>query len=94
LGTEVRNVAPGLSPVVGPVDGEQRLVERTQLAFVDLTQARAAESEPAERGLGSSGDSSDRVRANVRDHGFRASGPKPCRLADFAQALRTVMADD
>ena len=77
-----------------PEDGQPLLVERTQLAFLDPTQARAAESEPAASGIVSRGDSSDPVRANVRDHGFRASGPKPYRPADFAQTLRPVLAED
>ena len=50
--------------------------------------------DPAARGIVSSGYSSDPVMANFRDHGFRASVPKPYRLADFAQTLRTVMAED
>jgi len=50
--------------------------------------------DPAGRGIVSSGYSSDPVMANFRDCGFRASVPKPDRLADFAPTLRNVMAED
>jgi PAS domain S-box-containing protein len=49
--------------------------------------------DPAARGIVSSGYSSDPVMANYREHGFRASVPKPYRVTDFAQRLREVMAE-
>jgi signal transduction histidine kinase/ActR/RegA family two-component response regulator len=49
--------------------------------------------DPGARGIVSSGYSSDPVMANFREHGFRASVPKPYRVGDFAQTLREVMAE-
>jgi PAS domain S-box-containing protein len=47
---------------------------------------------PAAKGIVSSGYSSDPVMANFRAHGFRASVPKPYRMADIAQRIRDVIA--
>ena len=49
--------------------------------------------DPRARGIVSSGYSSDPVMANYRAHGFRASVPKPYRMADFTRTLREVLAE-
>ena len=49
--------------------------------------------DPRACGIVSSGYSSDPVMANYRAHGFRASVPKPYRMADFTRTLREVLAE-
>lgn len=48
--------------------------------------------DPQARGIVSSGYSDNPVMANYRAHGFSAAVPKPYRVADFANALREIIA--
>jgi PAS domain S-box-containing protein len=50
--------------------------------------------DPAAKGIVSSGYSSDPVMANFRAHGFRASVPKPYRLADISRTIRAVLSEN
>jgi CheY-like chemotaxis protein len=77
--------------------------KRFDLVIMDLTVPGAMggadamkeilKIDPHARGIVSSGYSSDPVMANFRAHGFCGMVPKPYRLADFARAIRDVLAN-
>jgi CheY-like chemotaxis protein len=49
--------------------------------------------DPEARGVVSSGYSSDPVMSDFHAHGFKASVPKPYKVADFARTLRAVLSE-